>query len=43
MQLTLSQLALLAGCGLTLIVAGLIDAWDAARMRRRERIITRCL
>lgn len=43
MEITLSQLAVMAGCGLTLIAAGLIDAWDAARMRRRERIVNRCL
>ncbi len=43
MPLTLSQLALIAGCGIILLVAGIADAIEVARLARRERIIRRCL
>lgn len=38
-MLTLSQLFLIAGCGLILLVCGIVDARDYAR---RKRIIRRC-
>jgi hypothetical protein len=40
MELTLSQLVLIAGCGLILLVCGIVDARDYAR---RKRIIRRCM
>lgn len=39
MMLTLSQLVLIAGCGLILLVCGIVDARELAR---RRRIIRRC-
>lgn len=38
--MTLSQLALLAGGGLILLVCGIVDAREYAR---RKRIIRRCM
>ena len=38
-MMTLSQLVLVGGCGLLLLVCGIVDARDYAR---RKRIVRRC-
>jgi len=42
-MLTLSQLFLIAGCGLILLVCGIVDAREYARRRRVERMVRRCM